>query len=94
MRGLLTPALLLLLSHVALAQRRPTAPIAPAPAQKPQSCAAFDGVDMCGYQSHRELTARMRQLERQFPSLAQVGSLGQSVEGRELAYVKVSANVR
>ena len=58
------------------------------------TCSALDGVDMCSYQSHRGLLARLRNLERRFPGLAQVETLGQSVEGRELAYVKLSTNVR
>ncbi len=60
----------------------------------PPACATFDGgIDMCGYQSHRSLLRRLRRLEERFPGLARVGSIGSSVEGRDLAFIKLSSNV-
>ena len=57
-------------------------------------CSTFDGgIDMCSYQSHQEMLGRLHSLERRFPRVAQVGTIGKSVEGRELAFIKISGNV-
>lgn len=59
-----------------------------------QSCSSFDGgINMCRYENHAGMLRRLHQLEARFPSLARVGSVGSSLEGRDLAYIKVSANV-
>ena len=55
-----------------------------------KACKAFDGgIDMCEYETHEELIERLRQLERKYPGLAQVGSVGKSVKGREMVYIKI-----
>ena len=49
---------------------------------------------MCSYQSHSELLRRMRRLVQRFPHLVQMGELTpRSVEGRPLAYLKISEGV-
>ena len=58
--------------------------------QQRRECAAFDGgINMCKYESHKQLVAKLKQLERDYPGLAKVGSVGTSVRGRDLAYIKI-----
>jgi hypothetical protein len=57
-------------------------------------CATFDGgINMCSYDSHDDMLGRLEALAKRNPKLASVGSIGKSVEGRELAYIKISQNV-
>ncbi len=59
-----------------------------------RECATFDGgINMCKYESHEEMVNRLSRLSDQFPELARVGSIGRSVQGRPLVYIKISANV-
>ena len=64
--------------------------------QRGEDCSSFGParLDVCSYQPHRELLARLRLLERRHPNLVRTASLGRSVEGRDIAYVKISSNVR
>ena len=48
---------------------------------------------MCGYQSHDEMLRRLKKLEVAHPDLVRVGSIGKSVRGADLVYVKLSENV-
>ena len=48
---------------------------------------------MCGYESHGEMRQKLQRLADRYPSLAQVGSVGQSQQGRPLTYIKISNNV-
>ncbi|XP_023346560.1 carboxypeptidase M [Eurytemora carolleeae] len=48
---------------------------------------------MCEYENQREMVDRLMQLQRNYPSLAKVGAIGKSVEGRSLVYIKISENV-
>ena len=45
------------------------------------------------YHNYVQLKAELERLAKEFPSLAQVGSAGKSVQGRELLYIKISDNV-
>ena len=57
-------------------------------------CATFDGgINMCNYGDHNQMVNRLNRLAEQFPTLAQVGSIGRSVQGRPLVYIKISGNV-
>lgn len=44
------------------------------------------------YHSHEDLVLSLQQLEKDFPSIAKTGSIGQSVEGRDLMYVRITSN--
>ena len=58
--------------------------------QQRRECAAFDGgINMCKYETHKQMLAKLRRLESEYPGLAQVGSVGTSVRGRDLAYIKI-----
>jgi carboxypeptidase D len=60
-----------------------------------RQCANVDGgINMCAYESHEAMLEKLHDLERRYPQLAQVGSVGRSVEGRDLAFIKISANVQ
>ena len=48
---------------------------------------------MCGYQAHDEMLRRLKKLEVAHPDLVRVGSIGKSVRGADLVYVKLSENV-
>ena len=52
------------------------------------------GIDMCRYESHEEMIGRLRNLENRYgrQGLAKVGSIGKSVSGRDLVYIKISRN--
>ena len=52
------------------------------------------GIDMCRYEKHGEMVSRLRNLERQYgrQGLVKIGSIGKSVSGRDLIYVKISRN--
>ena len=49
---------------------------------------------MCRYERHGEMISRLRNLERQYggQGLVKIGSIGKSVSGRDLVYVKISRN--
>ena len=49
---------------------------------------------MCRYEKHGEMIGRLRNLERQYgrQGLVKIGSLGKSVAGRDLIYIKISRN--
>jgi len=51
-----------------------------------------DGINMCRYETHREMMQRLKTLENN-PDIVKVGSIGSSVRGRPLVYVKLSGNV-
>jgi len=60
---------------------------------KTSRCTA-DGIDMCSYESHNQLIEKFMNLEKKYPNLAQVGSIGKSVKGKPLIYIKLSNNVQ
>lgn len=49
-------------------------------------------VNLENYHSHEELIATLKQLESDFPFIAKTGSIGKSVEGRDLMYIRVTSN--
>lgn len=53
----------------------------------------LDKINMCGYESHEGMMQRFRALEQKYPRLAKVGSIGESVRGKPLVYIKLSNNV-
>ncbi len=58
-----------------------------------QSCATFDGgIDMCRYESHEQMIRKLQTLAARYPHLAAVGSVGKSVQGRDLIFIKISGN--
>ena len=60
----------------------------------PRYCETVEnGIDMCDYESHEEMLEKLESLAAQYPNLAMVGSVGNSVQGRPLAYIKISGNV-
>ena len=52
-----------------------------------------NGIDMCDYESHEEMLEKLESLATKYPNLAMVDSVGNSVQGRPLAYIKISGNV-
>jgi len=59
-----------------------------------EECATFDnGINMCQYESHQKMVQKLVSLANRFPNLAMVESVGKSVKGRQLAFIKISANV-
>merc|ERR1719412_1704497 len=59
-----------------------------------RECATFDGgINMCSYESHNEMIRKLQNIERRHPNIAKVGTIGSSVEGRALVYIKISGNV-
>ena len=52
-----------------------------------------NGIDMCDYESHEEMLEKLESFATQYPNLAMVSSVGNSVQGRPLAYIKISGNV-
>jgi len=61
--------------------------------QSGRSSCNVDGINMCKYESHRDMLGRLKTIQRKYPRIAKVGSIGTSVEGRSLAYIKLSNNV-
>ena len=60
----------------------------------PRECETVEnGIDMCDYESHEEMVEKLESLATQYPNLALVSSVGSSVQGRPLAYIKISGNV-
>ena len=60
----------------------------------PRDCETVEnGIDMCDYESHEEMVEKLESLATQYPNLALVSSVGNSVQGRPLAYIKISGNV-
>ena len=60
----------------------------------PRECETVEnGIDMCHYESHEEMLEKLESLATQYPNLALVSSVGNSVQGRSLAYIKISGNV-
>ena len=51
-----------------------------------------EGVLMCGYESNEEMEARLLRLQKKYPQLAKVTTLGKSVQGRKLTAITISAN--
>ena len=51
-----------------------------------------EGVLMCGYETNEELEARMYRLQQNHPYLARITTIGQSVQGRKMTAITVSAN--
>jgi hypothetical protein len=48
---------------------------------------------MCSFESHEAMLQRLDVLTKRFPNLAQIGSIGKSSQGRDLAYIKISRDV-
>jgi len=60
---------------------------------KRQAGCIVDSIRMCEYESHQSLVSKLQNLQKKYPNLAKVGSIGKSVEGRPLIYIKISRNV-
>ena len=56
-------------------------------------CATFDGINMCNYENHRGMIAKLQSLAKRYPKLAKYNTVGKSVQGRQLGYIKISSNV-
>ena len=52
------------------------------------------GINMCRYETHGELISRLSSLENRYgrQGLVKVGSVGKSVLGQDLVYIKISRN--
>ena len=63
----------------------------PLPRPREPACARVDrfGLDMCKYDAHEEMVARLRALEVEHPGLARTGIIGKTVEGSDIFYIKV-----
>jgi len=60
--------------------------------RQPRGC-VIDNIDMCSYESHRQMIDKLMRLQQLYPSIAKVDTIGRSVQGRHLAYIKLSSNV-
>ncbi|XP_013784896.1 carboxypeptidase D-like [Limulus polyphemus] len=58
-----------------------------------RNASIVDGIDMSIYMKYEEITTFLRNLEKEYPQLANVYSIGKSVENRDLLVVKISNNV-
>lgn len=56
-------------------------------------CLLYSDVELTDYHNYTQLTAELDRLVREHPDLAKVYSLGQTVEGRELAVIQISRGV-
>lgn len=52
----------------------------------------WSGVQITRYHSHEQLISTLIMLQEQFPQIAKTGSIGKSVQGRELMYIRITAN--
>ena len=52
-----------------------------------------DGISMCGYETHQQMIGRLRNIQQRNPNIAKVGSIGTSVRGKPLVFLKLSGNV-
>eukprot|EP00095_Tigriopus_kingsejongensis_P002182 maker-scaffold2006_size22768-snap-gene-0.7 protein:Tk02182 transcript:maker-scaffold2006_size22768-snap-gene-0.7-mRNA-1 annotation:"carboxypeptidase d" len=58
------------------------------------SCSAVDGgINMCSYESHQDMINKLTALVARYPDMAQIGTVGKSVQGRDLVFIKISSNV-
>ena len=57
------------------------------------TCLLYSDVELTDYHNYTQLTAELDRLVREHPDLAKVYSLGQTVEGRELAVIQISRGV-
>jgi len=51
------------------------------------------GINLCEYPDHADLLTGLDSLALKYPRLAATGSIGKSVEGKDLRYIKISKNV-
>ena len=53
-----------------------------------------NGINMCDYISNEELNAKIEELENTYSSnnLVKIGSIGKSVLGEDLTYLKITSN--
>ena len=63
-------------------------------AQQQSNNAEWNGVDITKYHTHEELVEILEALEKQFPNLAQIGSIGYSVQNRSLTFLHIANNVK
>lgn len=57
------------------------------------STSPWTGVQIKSYHSYEELISTFNKLEQDFPVIAKTGSIGKSVQGRDLLYLQITANV-
>ena len=50
------------------------------------------GINMCRYEGHEQMVGKLQNLAKTYGHLAKVGSIGRSVSGRDLVYIKISRN--
>ena len=53
----------------------------------------WTGTNITAYHSHEQLVSLLKGLEQEFPFIARTGTIGQSVQGRDLIYLRLTANV-
>uniref|UniRef100_A0A0N8E8A2 Carboxypeptidase D n=1 Tax=Daphnia magna TaxID=35525 RepID=A0A0N8E8A2_9CRUS len=52
----------------------------------------WNGVEINKYRSHEDLISVFETLERDFPFIAKRGTIGKSVQGRDLVFLRITAN--
>jgi len=57
------------------------------------SC-SMDEIDLCEYGNHAKLISNLESIQENFPGFARTGSIGRSVQGRDLRYIVISKNVQ
>merc|ERR1711970_443655 len=53
----------------------------------------IDDIDMCDYESHAEMLTKLEELVKKYPQISKTGSIGKSVKGKDLRYIKISKNL-
>lgn len=56
-------------------------------------CYAWEDIDFTSYHHYSDVDTLFHALEKKFPTLAKVGSIGKSGQGLELFYIQISDNV-
>lgn len=56
-------------------------------------CKIWEELDFNSYHHYSDVNTLFKSYEKRFPTLAKVGSIGKSEEGRDLVYIQISDNV-
>lgn len=56
-------------------------------------CSTWESFDFTKYHHYSDINTLFKAYEKRYPSLAKVGSIGKSTQGRDLLYLQISDNV-
>lgn len=63
------------------------------PEQNLSSLSPLNNETITKYHSYEEMKSIFESLEKKFPSVAKVGFIGKSIQGRDLVFLRIAANV-